>query len=141
MFLWSLTPRLHLRPSRTPATEPYAITLDSTHRSPRLASWKRLSIMDSRVQAVWNTPTLSRISLNLSLCFHWTSVAFAYSVCSKTRTMLFNLSVNGSHVSSRCVNSQQISDDILWDLNLATHGNIESCPATGFLLLFCMKSH
>ena len=27
------------------------------------------------VQAVWNTPILSTISLNLSLCFHWTSVA------------------------------------------------------------------
>ena len=38
--------------------------------------------------------------------------------------------MNCSHVTSRCVNSQQRSDDILRDLNLVTNGNIESCPAT-----------
>ena len=74
-ILWSLTPRLYLRPSRTPATEPSATAPDSTQRSLKPASWKRLPIMDSRVQAVWNTPILNTISLNLSLCFHWTSVA------------------------------------------------------------------
>ena len=78
---------------RTPATEPCAITPDSTDRSLKPASWKHLPIMDSKVQAVWNTLILRTISLILSLCFHWTSVAFAYNVWSKTRTMLFNLSV------------------------------------------------
>ena len=58
-ILRSLTPRLYLRPSRTPATEPSAISPDS--------SWMRLPIMDNRMQAVWNTPILSAISLNLSL--------------------------------------------------------------------------
>ena len=47
--------------------------------------------------------------------------------------------MNGSYVSSLFVNSWQISDDILRDLNLVTKGNIESCPATGLLHLFCMK--
>ena len=78
---------------RTPATEPCAITPDSRDRSLKPASWKHLPIMDSKVQAVWKTVILSTISLTLSLCFYWTSVAFAYSVWSKTRTMLFNLSV------------------------------------------------
>ena len=66
-ILRSLTPRLYLRPCRTPSTEPSAISPDSTHRSLKPASWKRLPIMDSRVQAVWNTPILNAISLNLSL--------------------------------------------------------------------------
>ena len=78
---------------RTLATEPCAITPDSMDRSLKPASWKSSPIMDSRVQTVWNTLILSTISLTLSLCFHWTSVAFAYSVWSKTRTVLFNLSV------------------------------------------------
>ena len=58
---------------RTPATEPCAITPNSTDRSLKPSSWKRLPIMDSRVQAMWNTLILSTISLTLSLCFHWTS--------------------------------------------------------------------
>lgn len=60
---------------RTPATEPSDITPGSTHKSLKPASWKRLPIIDSRVQAVWNTPILSTIS--------W----------SKTRRMLLNLRV------------------------------------------------
>ena len=60
-----------------PASETSAITQDSTHRSLKRASWKRLSIMDNRMQAVWNTPIPSTIFFNLSLCFHWDSVTFA----------------------------------------------------------------
>ena len=36
--------------------------------------------------------------------------------------------MNGSHVSSVCVNSRQICDDILRDLNLVMSGNVESYP-------------
>ena len=89
MILLRLTPRLHQRPSRTPETEPSAITPDSTHRSLKPALWKRLPKLDSMMQAVWNIPVFSKIWI----CFDWTLVAFVYSAWSKTRTIPFNLSV------------------------------------------------
>ena len=130
-----------MRPSRTPATDPSAITPDSTHRSLKPVGWKRLPIIDSRVQTVWNTLILSTISLNLSLWFPLDLSCLCIQCLVKDENdalpferaldleRLHQNLVNGSHVSGWCVNSRQISDDILWDLHLATDGNIESCPA------------
>lgn len=56
----------------------------------------------------------------------WSST-WAYSSVDLER--LHHNLVNCSHVTGRCVNSRQISDDILRDLNLVTNRNIESCPA------------
>ena len=97
---------------------------------------------------MWNTPILSTISLNLSLYsvpLDLSCLFIQYLVKDENSVLhlegilaleqLHQNLVNISYVSSWCVNSRQISDDIFRDLNFATRGNIESCPATGFLLL------
>ena len=78
--LWSLTPLLYLCPCRTSATEPSPITQDSTHRSCKPVSFKRLPVMDNMVHAVWNTSIFIAISLNFALCFHCPLLGFTYSV-------------------------------------------------------------
>ena len=109
-------------------TEPSIITPYSTRRSLKPASWERLPIMDNRVQAVWNTLILSRISLNLSLALQLGRIL--------DLEQLHQNLVNGSHVSSRCVNSRQISDDIMRDLNLVTNGDINPVQPPAFCFSF-----
>ena len=121
----NLTPQLYLRPSRAPATEPSAITPDSTHRSLKSASWKRLPIMDNRVHVcveyshrqhdIFESLTLFPLDLSC-LCIQCLvkdeNDALQFKRVLDLERLHQNL-VNGSHVNSRCVNSRQISGDIL----------------------------
>ena len=77
--VWNRTARLYLRPSRTPETNPYAITPNSMQMSLMPASWKRFLSINNSVQHIRQRKTI--IQYHFSFAFQTPYFSKLLRVC------------------------------------------------------------
>lgn len=129
--LWNLTARLYLRSSRTPVTEPSAITPDSMQMSLKPASWnlnywekgtdcmKDAHSWKNICKLVWVFPSyLCRLGIQSLIKYQY------YTLQSKSFFYLQGTDqnlMNGWQAGGRSINGGEISDLVLTDIDFVAH--------------------